>query len=432
LKLQNLIVKQGGLALYPDRRAILQTDKEPGKQLATKTFMTTRFIAALVLFLGVNLTFKVSFHPDPYSLPEHSFIWWAVHDYQQLKQEPDIVLFGSSLMLAAVNQGDATHYRKLVDTATHHQCSYLEELLKKEYGQGISTFCFAIGGQMASDVYAIGANFITDRFKPRTVIWGIAPRDLIDAAFPGPITSDTALYMNKIAGKEVIADHHKSLITVVDQFLSRALFLYRVRQDLISIFRQTMRSIQVQQMKWLLAICNNTSASPPPGRSVMLRELMNPRDGTMGDIEVGEWLIGANAEPSKTLKDNTHEYMMRYNPFKPKTFALQREYLEKFLRMQKDLGVKVILVNMPLTGVNMSLLSDSIYDLYLNTIKDTAAKYGASVVNLNGDSHFAQCDFFDTAHLNGIGSQKFIERLSNCNIKFSNDRSALAASCHPL
>ncbi len=55
---------------------------------------------------------------------------------------------------------------------------------------------------MASDVYAIAANFVTPQVKPRLIIWGIAPRDLLDAAFPGAVTSDTAQYMNKIAGFE--------------------------------------------------------------------------------------------------------------------------------------------------------------------------------------------------------------------------------------
>ena len=338
-------------------------------------------------------------------------------DYRHSVQPPDILLFGSSLMLAAVNEGDATHYKKLVDTATHHYSSYLADLLKNRYGYPISNYCFAIGGQMASDVYAIAANFVSEKYKPRLIVWGIAPRDLIDAAFPGAITSDTARYMNKIAGKDIVGEEHKTFNSLIDQSLRRGIFIYRVRDNFLSILKQTVRILQVQQAMWITSLerGNLEKIVPPPGRQKMLRELMNPRDGTMGDIEVGEWLIGANAEPSKTLKDNTGEYLVRYNPFKPKTFAAQRGYLEKFLQQQKQVGVKVLLVNMPLTGVNMSLLPATTYDTYLYTVRSLAKKYNADILDLNGDSRFNQSDFFDTAHLNGLGSQKFIEVLSTDN-----------------
>ena len=371
--------------------------------LVKTQFLTSRAIAAFLLFFLVNITFRMQFQPTPFGLSERSFIWWAVKDYRELSKAPDIMLFGSSLMLAAVNEGDATRYRKLVDTAIQHRSNYLEELLKQRFGQDISTFCFAIGGQMASDVYSIATNFVTKEFKPRTIIWGIAPRDLIDSAFSGAITSDTAVYMNKIAGREIISDEHKSLVSFMDRSLCHLIFMYREKQDIVALLKERLRDLQTKEV---------STKNVTPGRSKMLRELMNPRDGTMGDIAVGEWMIGANAEPSKTLKDNTREYMMRYNPFKQKTFLTQRTYFQKFLHDQQELGVKVILVNMPLTGINMALLPASTYELYIKTLKDSAAMYGAQIIDLNSDSRFKQSDFFDTAHLNGLGSEKLIKLLS--------------------
>jgi hypothetical protein len=380
----------------------------------TKTFVATRFLAALLLFFIVDIAIKLEFHSDPFNIPERSFIWWAVKDYRDLSKAPDIMMFGSSLILAAVNEGDATHYRKLVDTATHHYSTYLSELLKRRHNYDISNFCFAIGGQMASDVYAIANNFVSKGYKPRVIVWGIAPRDLIDSAFPGATTSDTARYMNKIAGKDIVEEDRKTLNSTIDQFLRKYLFLYRVRDNFLSDLKYAMRQLQVKQAQWIASLKtpNAENATPPPGRQKMLRELMNPRDGTMGDIEVGEWLIGANAEPSKILKDNTAEYLVRYNPFKSKTFVAQRSYFEKFLQQQKECGVKVLLVNMPLTGVNMSLLPAATYDTYLYTVKSLAKRYNAEILDLNGDPRFKQSDFFDTAHLNGLGSEKFIEVLS--------------------
>lgn len=375
--------------------------------LARKLF-TSRVMAAIALFFVIDLSIRFQIHPDKFSLPERSFIWWAVQDYKHLKQMPNIVLFGSSLMLAAVNEGDAAYYNKLIDTAKHHRSYYLEKLLQSQWDRPVSTFSFAIGGQMASDVYAIASNFITPSFKPKLIIWGIAPRDLLDSAFPGATTSDTARYMNKIAGADLIANEHLTFNSIVDQCLRHASYIYRERLNFISDSKQALRNLQDRQIIPLFAE-RGTNVS---GRATMVRQLMNPRDGSMGDIEVGEWMIGSNGKPSTELKDNTHEYYLRYNPFKAKTFNSQVSYFEKFLQRQQELGVKVVLVNMPLTSKNMKLLPPSSYDKYVSTMNSLSTKYGANIIDLNRDPNFKTSDFFDTAHLNGFGSEKLFKVIS--------------------
>jgi len=376
-------------------------------RLAKRAF-SSRVIAAVALFFVLDLFIRLQIHPDKFSLPERSFIWWAVQDYRHLKQMPNIVLFGSSLMLAAVNEGDAAYYGKLIDAAKHHRSYYLEKLLQSQWDRPASTFSFAIGGQMASDVYAIASNFITPSFKPKLIIWGIAPRDLLDSAFPGAYTSDTARYMNKIAGSDLIANEHLTFNSVVDQCLRHLSYIYRERLDFISDSKQALRNLEDRHVIPLFA----ELGANIPGRATMVRQLMNPRDGSMGDIEVGEWMISSSGKPSTELKDNTHEYQLRYNPFKVKTFNSQAGYFEKFLQQQQELGVKVVLVNMPLTKQNMKLLPPSSYDKYVSTVSRLATQYGASIIDLNHDPNFKTSDFFDTAHLNGFGSEKLFKVIS--------------------
>lgn len=249
---------------------IIQTSPEkkvvdaPNSLLVRRKLLTSRFIAALAFFFVVDLAVRFQIHPDPYSLPQRSFIWWAVHDYKQLKQVPDIVLFGSSLMLATVNEGDAAHYNKLIDSATHHRSLYLEELLKDKQDKPVSTFSFAIGGQMASDAYAIAANFITPKFKPQLIIWGIAPRDLLDSAFPGAITSDTAQYMNKIAGVDLIVNEHRTFNSIVDQCLRRISSMYRNHLGFISDLKQSLRNLQAKHAFPLFAQKVTTTPEEQP------------------------------------------------------------------------------------------------------------------------------------------------------------------------
>ncbi len=392
----------------PDNQYIGQLFTTPG---TGKPFIKSQFIAALVLLLILDLFVRFEFHPNPYNLPERSFVWWSVHDYRQLEKAPDIILFGSSLMLAVVNCGDATHYKKMIDTALHHKNDYLEELLTSKLKKPVSTFCFAIGGQMASDVYTMASNFITPNFKPRVIIWGIAPRDILDWAFPGAASTDTARYMNKIAGKQLVTDDRKSFNIYLDQFFCKLSSIYSQRQDFFSIIKQGLRKLQAEKtIPWL---SYDNQGYSPAGRAKMVRELMNPRDGNMGDIEIGEWLINPTLQPSTELKDNIPEYKLRYRSFKPKTFFAQINYLDHFLQMQKKLGVKVFLINMPLTKQNMSILPPLMYNRYLGAVKSLATTYGASVLNFNHDQRFVSSDFYDTAHLNGIGCEKLIEFISS-------------------
>ncbi len=131
----------------------------------------------------------------------------------------------------------------------------------------------------------------------------------------------------------LIVNEHKTLNSVLDQFLRHTSTIYRNRLDFIADLKQSLRILQGKQNMSLFAQKNNATDSA--GRATMLRQLMNPRDGTMGDIAVGEWLIVANDKPTTELKDNTKEYFVRYHPFKPKTFDAQVAYMQKIFAAAK-------------------------------------------------------------------------------------------------
>ena len=129
---------------------------------------------------------------------------------------------------------------------------------------------------MASDVYAIATNFVSEKYKPRLIVWGIAPRDLIDAAFPGAITSDTARYMNKIAGKDIITEERKTLNSSIDGFLRKFLYIYTARDNFLALLKQSLRKLQTRQAVWIASLTSDdglADVQPPPGRQKMLREL---------------------------------------------------------------------------------------------------------------------------------------------------------------
>ena len=71
-------------------------------------------IWAVLAFILIDGILKTGSNADarfwpitPDQSAHHSWVWWNVHDFQKEKQAPDIVLLGSSLMMAAFHGGDA-------------------------------------------------------------------------------------------------------------------------------------------------------------------------------------------------------------------------------------------------------------------------------------------------------------------------------------
>ena len=126
---------------------------------------------------------------------EKSAIWWATKQFQATQKSPDLVLLGSSLMFAAQNDCDATFFSKSFDAITHYRCDFLESKLSQVTGKSIKTASFVIGGQMATDAYAITSTLLSKEKAPAAIIWGIAPRDFLDATFDHPEETETVRLM---------------------------------------------------------------------------------------------------------------------------------------------------------------------------------------------------------------------------------------------
>jgi hypothetical protein len=391
-------LKERNQATYPGESQRLTTVNPRGWRLPV--LFSSSALFAFLLFAAVDLCLRFSFHPDVYQLPIHNFIWWSVSDYRKLNQTPETLIFGSSLMLAVTDYGDATYLNRTIDSATHHQSICLANSLDKLTGGQHSNFSFAVGGQMASDVYAIARTLINPMCPPKLIIWGIAPRDFVDTAFREPIVSSTAQYMNKISGNNIIAEQHTSLPYYIEQTLRQISKLFSSKEDFISPQMTAARTLVNDLTKGLdIPSDKNT----PRHYGAAAEE----------NLEIGDRLVPPCKAAPERLVDNTTEYRARYNPFKPQSFALQLKYCDNFLSYADKLRIKVLFVNMPITSTNMALMPEGVYKLYLNNIKQLAQNHAATFYDFNKESLFSEKDFVDSVHLNGIGGKHFVEILAH-------------------
>lgn len=359
--------------------------------------------AALAL-CGADLLVRLTYDGwslDKYNSPNRSWVWWAVKDFRQA-EPPDVVLLGSSLMMAALHGGDATYLNLPQNVACHHRSKLLEDLLQRQTGRPISTFAFALGGQMASDAYALTSTLM-DRKRPEAIVYGIAPRDFMDNTLSSPAATETFRYMTRLGGlKDVGWSARTTFWEQAEYALAQASALYEHRLDFVYLQNHYAKNL----LKNVLGFANLDEVRAPfPLRRQALLELAE-------DCGPNDLMIMPYKKEAAKYQDNLDEYKMRYRFFKPKIFEMQLGFLDRMLRLCRDRGTAVYLVNMPLTQENVQLMPPGFYDNYKARINQIASNYGARFVDLNDPAVFRKEYFADSVHMNGAGGMRFFEALS--------------------
>lgn len=366
------------------------------------SYICLAFVALLALDVGWRLTYDV-FSLDKYNSPNRSWIWWAAKQFKEEQERPDVVLLGSSLMMAALHGGDATYLKKPQNVAIHHKSTLFEDLLADKTHQRVNTFAFAIGGQMVSDAYAISSTMLRGDKKPDTIVYGVAPRDFMDNMLGSPASTETFRFMNKLGGvREEALPSRNTFWEKAEYGAEQVSFLYQHRQDFVYLQHKYDRALlsSVLGMKDLDSV-----RAPFPLRKIAMLQL--PEDTGPNEVMILPY------SGKETYEDNTPEYRSRYKAFNQKKFKVQLAFLDKLGKFCRDEGINLILVNMPLTTDNVALMPPGLYDQYLANLQGACTKYGARMLDMNRPDVFDKACFADSVHLNGRGGKRFFEQLAD-------------------
>lgn len=414
---------------------LLETLKLPS-QNSTQQDSTVKqgrhnWLSSYVLLAGAAVAFAnfaafALLKTDPIDSPNHCWAYWTAKDWQaaqKSQRKPNTVFFGSSLMVAVVNDGDSSYLQKPLDAVKNHRSRYFETFASKLLGKPISTHSFAIGGQMASDACALFRALPAKADGRPVLVWGVAPRDLVDSSFSDPASTETVRYLDKVSYPEDILPESKRVWKIVERQIERSIFLYGKRADIQCIERGLAENV----INRLFGTTFNTIQTPQPLLKIAMAE--QPEENSPGQWIVSPYTV--KAAKHMLWNDNSKEYAMRYQPFRPKVFKNQSEYMDKLLQQAKQMGFSVVLVNMPLLKENTDLLPTGIYDRYLSRVQELAKKNDALFVDCNQPGIFAREDFCDPVHLHGLGAQKFL-RIVAGEIGKLCERNALAGKAQPL
>lgn len=387
-----------------------------------ENFLKSYVLLAFVFYIFLDCLFRLVSMPQfdnldflnfsPLKVPHRSWVYWNEREFLTSpdKNPPDTALLGSSLMMAALHGGDAVYLGKPQNVAFHHKSRLLADLFSAASGKTESNFAFALGGEMVSDACILFEHMLKERGTPQRVIYGIAPRDFMDSALPSVASTEIYRYMSHISDlADLEMKARTSPAEKIEYWLSKLSFIAGHKEDFIYI-----------QQRWAKAL---TEKVLPYKDLDMVKTPLHVRRQAFSELPedsgANEVLVCPPQVKQEAYEDNLAEYRYRYRKINWKQFNDQLSYLERLLSRAKQAGVSVILVNMPLTEDNLSIMPANFYTSYLEKVTTLAERYQARVLDLNKAQLFPRSYFADSVHLNMRGGKHFFEVLTESLFRFS-------------
>jgi len=297
-----------------------------------------------------------------------------ISQYLQSGRDSNVLFLGSSLVLRPAISCDSTPDwakkpgiipSKLQFIYHYDKADYFRRMLDNACHGDFTVYNLGVPDASVSDDCLLLDAAIKSGKHPKLVICGIAPRDFLASDQPDP--DNTAIH----EAVTHLNENERLSGSFTDQFFK----FQRVLQRDLGLFR---------------AIA--TSYRPP-----QIGHAPNRR--------------GTRAKVGNDLAD-LGLYQKRYNPPNMRAFPLQVHSLEKLLQVAHAHNVTVILVSMPLTRENLSLLNPQALLEYKKSVDTVARSNHVVYVDLEQNSGYDRDDFWDSVHLNARGGGKFYRQLT--------------------
>src|SRR4030095_4928011 len=364
-------------------------DREPvGGPKTGRSKLRTAAVWALAIFIAINAALISRSSKEKWSIDRVTgtgSIELALTDFYALKQRPSVVLLGSSLMMFPFWSLDREIDPHLPDIFHHHASRYMEGQLTEHGWQEPRVFSFAICGQMLSDAYIYLSELLREDKKPDWIVYGIAPRDFSDRDLSAPTATMT---FKRLVGLENLGKYAYLYLPgwqdKADFVAAHACFFYGKRWRLQQEVQKA-----VNKAYGLLGFNPSSPAAA-------------------GETHRGFTLDGS---PEFRWQSSTNEYRRRYRNIEGKDLDVQMGFLEKLLVLCQERGIRVMLINMPLTETNRSLLPAGFYSGFRSRIARLADRPGVTFLDLGESPDFVRADYWDTAHLNHSGARKLLPHI---------------------
>lgn len=369
--------------------------------------LESRALAALLCFVAIGFAvnaFCTASSFDRFQANQHQWTWWPIQGFRQRAKVPQVVFIGSSLLQKIIQEGEVQYLQKPVPLFTHNRCVHFEDEYKRLTGHQIDTYAFGIGGLHSSDADVLFDGVIAQK-PPQTLIYLVAPRDVMDNNLETPLATDTFKLVSRISDQSAM--QARCRVHLSDKFLGGIADVLQNTNPLLQ-YRTELQVLAIRQ--WIDLYSPAIRAFAPPATTCT--------DETAAGCKQDPFDLPADAymNPDSSaltrVTNNFEQYACTYQPFRPKSFNLQFDFLKDMLSAAYKQKTDVIIVNMPLRSDNLEAMPKGFYNLYRKTLMATAQQNGAKYVDMFDSNRFPYSDFADTVHLSGKGCCKFITALT--------------------
>jgi len=348
-----------------------------------KLLWASPFIWVCLIFLVLNLVGDRLAKSHAKKHPSNENARAVLANYQGLTQKPEVVLLGSSIVRFPFWLSDLKHSNNVPKFNDYSFCEYLEKQVEKKANRIVNIFDMGIDAEMVSDAYLICEKLFVGKDKPRLIVYGTNPRDFMDDLLP---TDTGTLSFARLHGLN-------------DLSRSDGLFATNL-QEKADLFLQSFAPLYQYRREWqdrvgkyyLKALPEPTPYVPPSTGPVPLTmEQRNLAYVNRAKIKDGEWIRSIAEYEARWAKPNQEQ------------FQLQARYLNALLALAHERGIKVLLIKMPVTETNESLMPHDLVAHYDQVIAHASKRWNLDVVDLQGKFRPSDNYFFDIVHLNAKG-----------------------------
>ena len=341
---------------------------EKSPSIQRKSIPKCATLLALVVFVLIDLV--CLYGARLYNERKYKNCEALINAYQNAKHKPDIVILGSSLMRLPFYLCDIEHSYYAPEPEDYCWNHILQNILNNEGRNRDVVFDFAIDGSMVSDVFLIRKKFLSGANAPRWIVYGIAPRDLLD----------------NLLSKETRTPLFDRLFDLKDIWLSKSVFNMSLQEKL---------DLTLEKLCIIYGIRSNIQQS-----TINLFHDISENGFSRGQ---NKKITDTSTMQEEASNKNLRVYEKRYKTFQFEKFDRQKLFLKALCEGSTKNGTRVLLVNMPLTQDIVKLIPAEASSAYNSTLTETAKLPDVFLLDLQNSKKFSRDCFGDLVHLNGKG-----------------------------
>jgi len=351
----------------------------PARGLSSSSLARPHFLVACLVFILINFVagLWVQIYNEKHRKKENTEV--VLSNFMKITEPPDVVIVGSSLVRMPLWLSDLKHSTNGITFDDYSWCKHLAEEVRAKAHKNVRVFDLGINTTMVSDVFLISEKLFIGNHKPRLIVYGLGQRDFMDA-----------LVLNDVGTVSFNKLHSFS-----DFWRQDGLFQTNIPEK-VDLFWQALSPIYQHRREWQDRLVRTLlrdlpKAQPPP----------RPFQQTLEQKRLLAFNRTKATDP--VWAHSVAEYEARYAKADRSQFLRQAKYLEAFLALARERGIKVILLKMPMTCLNESLMPPELDYQYDCLLVQAAKQNKFPLVDVEDGLHLSNAYFFDCVHLNAEG-----------------------------